>query len=98
MAYQLEFAVGASYIVSMLSPASRNACIEELAGSFVVRHGRTDLTRFLMALAERLDVRANKEGAIAVRHFATHGAAPAAPVANPPTAAPKRRKSGTAST
>jgi hypothetical protein len=83
----------------MLFPASRNACIEELAVSFVVRHGPSDMRRFLMALAERLDARANTEGALAVRHYSMHGAAPAVPVAQKARAAtPKRRKSRAVST
>jgi hypothetical protein len=98
-AYQLELAVGASHIGSMLYPATRYACIEELAASFVVKHGASDLRRFLMALAKRLDVRANTEGALAVRHYGMHGAAPAVHVAQKaPAAAPKRSKSGAAST
>jgi hypothetical protein len=97
-AYQLELAVGASHIGSMLYPATRYACIEELAASFVVKHGASDLRRFLMALAKRLDVRANTEGALAVRHYGMHGAAPAVLVAQKAPAAPKRSKSGAAST
>jgi hypothetical protein len=66
-AYQLELAVGASHVASKLYPAPGNACIEELAASFAIRHGMTDLKRFLTALADRLDARANPEGALAVR-------------------------------
>jgi hypothetical protein len=77
-AYQLELAVGASHVASMLYPESRNACIKELIVRFAATHGVADLQRFLIALAERLDARANKDGAATVRHFAENGVAPEA--------------------
>lgn len=73
-AYVLELSVGASHVASMLYPASRQAGIEELTGNFLARHGSTNLKSFLSALAEKLDARANIEGAAAVRHYATYGA------------------------
>lgn len=79
-AYQLELAVGASHVSSMLSSASRGTCIDELTASFVDKHGRTDLARFLAKLAERLDARENKEGAVAVRHFAEFGVSAVPPL------------------
>jgi hypothetical protein len=91
-AYQLEFAVGASHVASMLYPASRNACIAELSVSFSLKHGSADLKQFLLALAEKLDVRGDKAGAIAVRHYAGHGTVPEALAAPTPTIASKKRR------
>jgi hypothetical protein len=96
-AYQLELAVGTSHVASMLYPASRHACIEELSAKFVARHGTLDLKRFLMELAEKLDARANNVGALAVRHYAAHGTVPQAPPTKTPAAAPTRKKLRTAS-
>jgi hypothetical protein len=74
--YRLELAVGASHVASTLYTTSRHACIEELTASFTARYGHTDVKRFLLALAEKLDARENTEGAQAVRHYAMHGTAP----------------------
>ncbi|MGF6572521.1 hypothetical protein SAMN05443245_4659 [Paraburkholderia fungorum] len=77
-AFEVELAVGASHVESMLHVASRTACIEDLVQSFVLRHGSIDLHRFLVALADRLDARGNSIGALAVRESATYGAVPIA--------------------
>jgi hypothetical protein len=95
-AYQLELAVGASHIASMLTPESRGTCIEELVASFVARHGRNDLMQFLAVLAERLDLRDNKDGALAVREFAA-GASPVAPLTSAPGSRPKKAKTAATS-
>ena len=52
-AYLLELSVGASHVASTLYPASRQACIVELTGNFLARHGSTELKSFLLALAEK---------------------------------------------
>jgi hypothetical protein len=70
MAFELELAVGASYIASMLHATSRNSCIDELALDFVRQHGSADLKPFLLALAGKLHARGNNEGASAVRKYA----------------------------
>jgi hypothetical protein len=80
-AYLLELSVGASHVASTLYPTSRQACIAELKGNFLARHGSTDLKSFLLELAKKLDTRANSEGAAAVRHYAMYGATPATAVA-----------------
>jgi hypothetical protein len=97
-AYQMELAVGASHVASMLYPASRNACVEELSANFVARHGTLDLKRFLTALAEKLDARANNDGALAVRHYAAHGTVQEAPPTKAGAAASTRKKLRTTST
>ncbi|BCF92195.1 MULTISPECIES: hypothetical protein [Paraburkholderia] len=70
VAFELELAVGASYIASMLHATSRNSCIDELALGFVRQHGSGDLKGFLLALAGKLHARGNNEGASAVRKYA----------------------------
>ncbi|EUC12706.1 hypothetical protein [Paraburkholderia hospita] len=70
MAFELELAVGASHIASMLHAASRSSCIDELVLGFVRQHGIVDLKRFLLALAGKLHARGNNEGALAVRKYA----------------------------
>ncbi|CAN7750432.1 hypothetical protein LJR267_010321 [Paraburkholderia hospita] len=70
MAFELELAVGASHIASMLHAASRSSCIDELVLGFVGQHGSVDLKRFLLALAGKLHARGNNEGALAVRKYA----------------------------
>jgi hypothetical protein len=96
-AYLLELSVGASRVASMLYPTSRQACIEELTKNFLARHGSTHLKSFLLALAVKLDARANSEGAVAVRHYAKYGAAPEAPVGSALALATKKRTLRTAS-
>ncbi|MGF6768729.1 hypothetical protein P3T18_001199 [Paraburkholderia sp. GAS199] len=80
--FELELAVGASHVASMLHVASRTACIEDLVQRFVRNHGRIDLNPFLEVLAEKLDARANPDGAFAVRHYAAHGVVSFEPVAS----------------
>jgi hypothetical protein len=89
-AYVLELSVGASHVASTLYPASRGACIEELSGNFLARYGSAHLRSFLLALAEKLDARSNTEGAAAVRHYATYGATPDAPLIPASTVAKKK--------
>jgi hypothetical protein len=96
-AYLLELSVGASHVASTLYPASRQACIVELTGNFLARYGSTDLKSFLLALAEKLDARANSEGAAAVRHYAMYGATPEALVIPATAVATKKRTLRTAS-
>jgi hypothetical protein len=96
-AYVLELSVGASHVASMLYPTSRQACIEELTGNFLATHGSTDLKSFLSALAEKLDARANSEGAAAVRQYAMYGATPEALVIPASAVAQKARLPRTAS-
>jgi hypothetical protein len=96
-AYVLELSVGASHVASTLYPTSRQACIEELTGNFLARHGSTDLKSFLLALAEKLDARANSEGAAAVRQYAMYGATPEALVIPATAVATKKRTLRTAS-
>ncbi|EIM96168.1 hypothetical protein WQE_35570 [Paraburkholderia hospita] len=66
MAFELELAVGASYIASMLHAASRSSCVDELVLGFVRQHGSVDLKRFLLALVGKLHARGNTEDALAV--------------------------------
>ncbi|MDR7010000.1 hypothetical protein [Paraburkholderia strydomiana] len=96
-AYQLELAVGASHVASMLHPASRHACVADLSASFTARHGSTNLKRFLLALAEKLDARANKPGALEVRQYATNGGAPQVFLTAASAVMTKRRARRTAS-
>ena len=95
-AYLLELSVGASHVASTLYPTSRQACIVELTGNFLARYGSTDLKSFLLALAEKLDARANSEGA-AVRHYAMYGETPEALVIPASAVAKKARMARTAS-
>ncbi|WP_206001896.1 hypothetical protein [Paraburkholderia aromaticivorans] len=91
-AYLLELSVGTSHVISMLYPASRQACVEELSENFLTRYGNIHLKGFLLALAEKLDARANSEGATAVRHYALFGATPPKTLLISASAAVKKKR------
>jgi hypothetical protein len=76
---EVELARGASHIASMLYAESLHAAVRETARTFEISYGRDDVELFLLALAEKLEMRGRPDAAAVVRNLTESGRPPATP-------------------